>query len=340
MKAKNDLTPLESGILKKVIDLYITTGSPVSSRTIRDRYRLDSSTANIRKTLHLLEEKGYLFKPHISAGRIPSDMGYRDYVDGIRVAQPLGRKVAEDVRHSIGQEWGDVRDVMYRTSRLISGITRCMGLIMGVMHSYGNVGRLRIVQLEGCGGLVMLSMSAGLERKIFVEFPKRYMPHVIDRAVQIINERISGYPVEEAHQRLEFLFKECDGIEKEITEVLSREAEELFDAPYRLEFHFDGFGKDEELSELQNPRLLQNLVRIMGEKNLMLSVLKERMHDDIVITIGKENLENELEDFSLITRKFNTCDYNGVFGVLGPTRMSYDLVLSLLTMLGAEFQSR
>ncbi|MCI0481672.1 MAG: heat-inducible transcriptional repressor HrcA [Candidatus Dadabacteria bacterium] len=340
MTTKNELTPLESVILRKVIDLYITTGSPVSSRTVRDIYKLDSSTANIRKVLHSLEEKGYLFKPHVSAGRIPSDMGYRKYVDGIRIAQPLGRKVAEDVMHRMGQEWGDVRDVMSRTSRLISGITRCMGLIMGVMHSYGNVSRLRIVQLEGTGALVILSMSAGMERKIYVEFPKRYMPHVMDRAAQIINERISGYPVEQAHQRLEFLLKECDGMEREITEVLSSEAEELFDTPYRLEYHFDAFSRDEEVSDLRNPRLLQNLVRIMGEKSLMLGVLKERMHEDIVITIGKENQENELEEFSLITRKFSTSDYDGVFGVLGPTRMSYDLVLSLLTMLGAEFQSR
>ncbi len=340
MMLENDVTPFEASILRNVIDLYIETGKPVSSRTLKTKYRLIGSTANIRKILHLLEGKGYLFKPHISAGRIPSDRGYRCYVDGMTSIKPLGRKVVEEVRKKIGQEWGDIRDVMYRTSRLLGEMTSCMGLMMSIFHSYGDVERIRIIPLEGKTALVVLSMSQGDDRKVIIEFPGRYRNHVIDRAVQIINERIAGYPLEEAHQRLEIFIRETDGVEREITEGIASEADYLFDRPYDLQYHFDGFGDSSETNEMKDPKRLRSLVKIMGERSLMLSFMKNRINDEVMITIGSENFLEELEGFSVITRRFAASSCDGVFGVLGPTRMSYGLVLSLLSMMGQELQSR
>ncbi len=336
MTVENGLNNVETSILKYVTELYIDAGKPVSSRTLKTEYGLKWSTANIRKVMHILEEKGYLYKPHVSAGRIPSDRGYRTYVDNLAEVRPLSRHLAEEVRNRIGRDWDDLREIMYSASRVLGGMTNCMGLMMSVLHSYGNIDRLRIVQLEGRHGLVILSMRGGSDRKVLIEFPERYRPHIIDRAVHIINERIAGYPLEEAHSRLELYVKEIDGIERAIAESVASEADYLFDRPYQLQYHLDGFGSVPGADLLEDPRNLHNLLKIMGARRLMLSFMKDRIGSDIMITIGKENQLEELEGFSVITKRFSASAYDGVFGVLGPTRMSYSLVLSLLEMMGRE----
>ncbi|MBN2184411.1 MAG: heat-inducible transcription repressor HrcA [Candidatus Krumholzibacteriota bacterium] len=336
MTVENDLNNVETALLRYVTELYIRAGRPVSSRTLKSKYSLKWSTANIRKVMHVLEEKGYLFKPHVSAGRIPSDRGYRTYVDNLTEVKPLSRQLAEEVKNRIGRDWEDLRDIMYSASRVLGGMTNCMGLMMSILHSYGDIDRLRIIQLEGKHGLVILSMRGGSDRKILIEFPERYRPHIMDRAVHLINERIAGYPLEEAHGRLEIYVKEIDGIEREIAVSVASEADYLFDLPYQLQYHLNGFGSVPGVDELEDPRHLHNLLKIMGARRLMLSFMKDRIHNDVMITIGRENHLEELEGFSVITKRFRAETYDGVFGVLGPTRMSYDLVLSLLDMMGQE----
>ena len=338
MVAGTDLTPSEIKMLNYVVDLYIKTGKPVSSRMIKRQYRLKDSTANIRKILHDLEERGLIYKPHVSAGRVPTDTGYRKYVDGMKTVHPAGGLVVETIRLKIGQDWSDIRDLMSRTSRLLSELTNYMGLMMGIYASACIVAKLRIVQLGGGRGLVILTLLPEQERHVYVELPKFYPEHVIDKAVQIINERIAGYHLGEAPMRLASFLKDGTGIEREIAEVVSREADYLFDWPFYLSHCFIGLESPVELPELSDPRILKNLVRIMGERHLMLSAMKSRLEKDVEITIGSENEMNELSDFSLVTRRFEIDNYDGVLGILGPTRMQYNRVLSLLIRMAAELQ--
>ena len=332
------LTPIETKMLNYVVELYIRTGIPVSSRMIKRFYHLEESTANIRKVLHNLEERGLLYKPHVSAGRLPADPGYRRYVDGIKTVSPVGGLVVDSIRTRIGQEWNDIRDLMSRTSRLLSELTNYMGLIMGLFIGGSVVKRLRIVQLDGGKGLLLLSLFPGNERRVYVDLPKKYPIRVIERALQIINERIAGYPLEEAPARLASFLKDSAGLEREIAEVVYEETEYLFDWPFDLSYSFMGFERKPGLPELSDPRILQNLVRIMGEQHLMLDAMKRRLGEETTITIGSENDMAELNDFSLVTRKFRIDNYDGLLGILGPTRMQYDMVLSLLERMAEELQ--
>ncbi len=317
-------------MLRNVIDLFIETGQPVSSKMIKSRYRLDESTANIRKVLYRLEDMGFLYKPHVSAGRVPSDEGYRVYVDDIRTVNPVNRQFAEKIRRRIGQDWSGIRDVMSVTSQLLSEFTNYMGLTMGIMHSHTIIEKLEIVQLEGQGGLIVLTLVPDMVRKVYMEFSKVYPAYIFDRAAQMINERISGHPLEKAPERLDNFLREAAGMEREIAAAVSRETEYLFDWPYDLKYYYRGFEKRIDNQELNNPKILQNLVRLMGEKSIMLNVLKNRLEADVSVTIGKENRVRELEDFAIVTRRFKAADCDGLLGVLGPTRMAYKLVLALL----------
>ena len=114
------------------------------------------------------------------------------------------------------------------------------------------------------------------------------------------------------------------------------EAEHLFNWAYDIKYYFRGLDKSFDLPELNSTRVLQNLIRIMGERNLMLKVMKNRMKHDSLVTIGSENELKELEDFSIITHKFNAGESEGLLGILGPTRMTYGLVLSILQKMAEE----
>ncbi len=334
----HDISPPERELLKRVVDLYIETGRPVSSRMLKRYYGLETSTAYIRRVLHLLEDKGYLYKPHISAGRIPSDAGYRLYVNDIKDITLLSGKVVREIRRRIGQDLNDIREVMLRTSYLLGELTNYMGFMLGVFNYEHLVQKLRIVQLEGTVGFVILTLHPRQERKALVRFPKRYRPHIIDRAVQIINERIAGFPLAEASERLENVTKDGSGLEREIAQAVCGEAEYLFDLAYDLQYSFKGLDKHADLPELREPRVLRNLVRIMGERHLMLSVMRNRLNHEMVVTIGRENGFEELADFSIVTHRFSVGDHRGFLGVLGPTRMSYQRVLALLSATAGELR--
>jgi heat-inducible transcriptional repressor len=336
MQEKGIISSDEIRILRNVIDLFVETGEPVSSKMIKSRFRLEESTANIRKILHRLEDMGFLYKPHISAGRIPSDEGYRLYVDDIKTLYPLNRRLGERIRRRIGQDWGDIRDVMAVTSQLLSEFTSYMGLTMGIMHSRSIIERLEIIQLEARGGLIVLTLVPDMVRKVYVEFSKDYPSYILERAVQVINERIAGHPLERAPERLDSFLREASGMEREIATAVSREAEFLFDWPYDFKYHYRGSEKQIDRKELNDPRVLQNLVRLMGERSIMLGVLKSRLEENVSVTIGRENKVQELEDFAIVTRRFKAADCDGLLGVLGPTRMSYKLVLALLNRTAEE----
>ena len=328
----------EIRMLRHVVDCFVATGEPVSSRMLKSRCRLAESTAHIRNTLHRLEELGFLYKPHISAGRIPSDSGYRLYVDQLGAVNALSRPLAERVRRRIGRDWRDVRDVMAITSQLLGELTSYMGLSMGIKRSRSVVERLEIARLQSRGGLIVLTLIPDAVRKIYVEFSKDHPPAVVDRAVQLINERIAGHPLENAPERLDAFLRETTGMEREIAGAVSREAEYLFDWPYDLRYYFGGSEKPESRQELGDPRVLQNLVRIMGERSIMLNALKGGLGSDVSITIGRENRIRELEPFAIVTRRFQASECDGILGILGPTRMAYGLVLALLERTTEELQ--
>lgn len=338
MTSPTPITPYEIEVLTNIIDMFVATGRPVSSRSLKERYRLDSSSANIRRILHKLEEDGYLFKPHVSAGRMPSDRGYRLYVDRIRTVTPLSYRLMEEIRRKIGKDWDDLRDIMGRTSRLLSELTNYMGLIMGIFYSSVIVEGLKIVQLEGAGGLVILHLKSSAIRKVYVDFPKRYPAYLIDRAVQMINERIADRPLEEAPQKLDIFLRNSEGAELEIVGAISAEGEELFDWAYDIKYYFKGIENLSENPELSDLKILRNLVALMGKRGLILKVLKNRLKHEKLVTIGGENDLEELEGLSIVTRRFRTGDCSGLLGILGPTRMAYRSVLSLLSGMAEELQ--
>lgn len=331
-----ELDEVQLDLLRKLVALHIRTGYPVSSGALKRLFGLQMSTANIRKILHELEERGFLYKPHVSAGRVPSDLGYRAYVDSIGEMELRDRELLDKIRLRLGQDWDDIKDLMTRTSQLLSELTDYLGLMMGVLQPGICIEGLRIFQLEAMRGLIVVNLESGIERKVYVEFPKDYKPQAVHRAELMLNERIAGHSLTEAPNIIESFLREQQGNEKEIVEVLADETDFLFDWGYDVRFYFKGIEQSLELPEYSNPRILQNLVRLMGARHMMINVLKRRLPHTKLVTIGRENDLEELSEFTLATRKFVAGGCGGLLGILGPMRMPYEKVLFLLDSMAEE----
>jgi heat-inducible transcriptional repressor len=330
MEIMSSIGDYDSEMLTRVIDLYISTGKPVSSRKLREMYNLNVSTAKIRMILHHLEESGLLYKPHISSGRMPTDLGYRVYVNEIKGENYISRRFIEMIATKIRKDWFDVREVMTRTSRLLSDLTNYMGLVMGKFTPSLIVEGIKIYRKESNRGIVVIKLKKMEKKVIHIEFARRYPARVIDYAVQMVNENVVGYPMEEAVDRLRFLTGHRVGDESEITKIISREMDQLFSSSIDLMYHFENNPDQIATLELNEPKALKNLVRIMGERTLLIDLMMRRMKEELMVTIGSENELKEFENFSIVTKKFTTPVGEGLLGVLGPTRMSYGMVMELL----------
>jgi heat-inducible transcriptional repressor len=151
-----------------------------------------------------------------------------------------------------------------------------------------------------------------------------------------MNERISGCSLDEAETRLAECGRELAGAEREIALIVAGESWYLFGGDYDLEYYFGRMEPTGDMPELQDPRMLRALVTLMGEKELMLGVLRKRIGRGVMVTIGEENDIDELKRFSVVTRAIPKGRCEGLLGVLGPTRMSYRSVLSLLEGMAGE----
>ncbi|MCD6379915.1 hypothetical protein J7M07_05660, partial [bacterium] len=259
-------------------------------------------------------------------------------VDSIKEGELLGKHIIEEIRDGIGRDFGDLRDIMLRTSKLLGELTNYMGLMMGIFHSYGFIIRLEIVQNEGTRGLVILKLSSGMKRSAYVEFPKHYPSYVLSEANRLINDRVSECPLEEAVERLKDFIKESVGLEREITECVTMKSDNLFDWPYDLKYYIGDMNLPRYIPEFKDPLVLQDLVTIMGQRELMLNIMKKRMRQNFTITIGSENQTLELNKFSVVTRSFGKENNKGLLGIVGPTRMSYKLVFPILNRMAEELE--
>src|SRR5438445_597336 len=168
-------TPLserERQVLEAVIDAYVQTAEPAASRTVAKRLGLGLSPATIRNTISDLEEKGYLYHPHTSAGRIPTDIAYRVYVDSLMHPSAITRTQADQIREELSGERSAVDQLLYRAAQVLGVLTRELGVAVGPSLENAVLERLELIQVSSERLLLVLTLKSGVMRTIFVESPE------------------------------------------------------------------------------------------------------------------------------------------------------------------------
>jgi len=330
------LTDREQRVLDAVIRTYVETAEPAGSRTVAKRFQLGVSPATVRNTMADLEDKGFLFHPHTSAGRVPTDRAYRYYVDTLMRPRRMTTAEARKLRRDLGE--GETGGPL---ERLVRRATQAMGLLTGelgvaIAPSVDEVvlERLELLALAAEKVLLVLTLGNGIVRTVYVDLPLTVPRETLVAVTVVLNERLSGQTMAEIRQTLPARLRDAapgeDGPATELLNIFLQSGDDFFDLSGD-EVHLGHASVLASQPEFESGPQLRGLIELTEQRELLASVLTSRPRDSqLQISIGTENETPELSGFTLVTGEYRVGDLAGVIGVIGPTRMPYDRVVTIV----------
>jgi heat-inducible transcriptional repressor len=324
-------------ILRTIIDTYVGDGVPVSSQRVREAGRFQMSTATIRSCMVALERAGYITKAHVSSGRIPTDEGYRARVDELQSDGAwLGTDGLAEVRDGLRGEIHDVNGLMLQVSQLLGTLSRNVAVVYGAIVQESRVRSVKLFPVEGDRVVVVVSLSPEHERTLTLRLSRPVAGEAVASAGASVNRLAAGRTLEETRRMLGEAVRDNVTDEGIVAgEIASRRDEIFFEAP-AIELCVEERSRVLEQPELSDPRTLQLLLRILHDREYLTAVLAGRAPDRTEVTIGSEHGDAVLRPFSLVTAGYRMGAARGVLGIIGPTRMRYDLALSLVRATSRE----
>jgi heat-inducible transcriptional repressor len=318
-------------ILHAVVTDYIQTAEPVGSRTISRRYRMDLSAATIRNEMADLEEMGYLSQPHTSAGRIPSQSGYRFYVDYLMNQAELTVQEEEYIRRLFLQleKMREIDQIIQQTARILSQLTNYTSLILGPLFSRSAFKQLRLIPLDGNKALAVLITDAGFIKNSLIDLPRALSEEELHRIVSCLNEQMAGLTIESlTASRL----RQLRGTLYDRLDILNQALAMLEEVRNENEnrVYLGGTSNILNQPEFQDLIKVRNLLSLF-EGYRRFNFLLETPMEGVTIRIGTENSLQEMNECSLVTATYLLHGHPvGAVGVLGPTRMEYARVVTMI----------
>lgn len=319
-------------VLKAIVDDYIVSAEPVGSRTIARRYNLGVSPATIRNEMADLEETGYIIQPHTSAGRIPSDKGYRFYVDVIMEPSPIPDHERNGIRNRVSSHRQEIDLLIQETSRLLALMTNYIAVVLSPRVHRCTIEHIQLISLDESRILVILVLYPGIVQNRIVRVQTKYDPVTLHRISRQLTAKLQGisYPNIGTGLIREIIseFNEIGGA------VLDIIINELSDSKNE-QIYLNGTIQIFEQPEFKDIERAKGLLSLLEEKEEVSSLISNLSNvTGIRITIGHENPRTEIQECSVITSPY--CiggEVIGAIGVIGPTRMEYARVYSIVELL-------
>ena len=333
-----DLSERERQVLDAVVRTYVDSAEPAGSRTLAKSFDLGVSPATVRNTMSDLETKGYLFHRHTSAGRIPTDQAYRFYVDRIMRPQPLTEVERERLAHEmeIGAS-SAVERLVQRATWALSLLSRELGVAIAPSLEEAIIERLELIQVSSAKILMVMSIRSGFVHTVYVDLPGEVQADVLASVTQVLNERLAGLTLQEIRETLPERLRDTGmgdgGGADELLNIFIQSSDELFDWTPLQEgkVHLGQTSVLAAQPEFNTGERLKGLIELTEQRALLADVLGNREHKGgLKITIGSENPEEALSDFTLVTAEYRVGPLKGVIGVIGPTRMPYEKVIAIV----------
>ncbi len=334
MTAPESLNDRQLKVLEAVIQSYVETAEPAGSHAVARRSALGVSSATIRNTMSELEEKGYLYHPHTSAGRIPTDRGYRTYVDGILRPAPPSSAERERLRRELHlHPVGAVEDILRRAAQVLGVLTQELGVAVGPVLDQVVLERLELMPVASDRLLLVFNLRSGVVRTIFVQVPSTLAPDAVQQVGRILNERLSGLTLSEIRATLPERLRDAGSADhRDLLNIFIARGEDLFDLRDENVSVVLGSARmlaDQPEFAASNARM-RELLELTETRETLASALDARSRLGVTVTIGGENADPRLAGFTLVTSSYRTGEAAGVIGVMGPTRMPYDKIVSLV----------
>jgi heat-inducible transcriptional repressor len=339
--ASEELTNRERRVLDAVIRIYVETAEPAGSRTLSQRSGLGVSPATIRNTMSDLEEKGFLFHPHTSAGRVPTHKAYRMYVDHLMATTALQATAEADrlVEHMgmTARGASPIETILRRAAQTLGILTQELGVALGPRLGDSTLRSLDLVRVASDRLLMVLALEGGVMRSVFVEVPGDIADIALTEVTTVLNERLAGLTLEQIRTSLAARLRDSSPTlaSAELLNIFVQEAESLFDGGLVVGDSAVVLGQPSLLAEqpeFSGAERMRRLIELTERPQALAEALRKRSDaPGVSITIGAEHSDPRLDEFTVVTSEYKAGSLTGVIGVIGPTRMPYDKVISLVT---------
>jgi heat-inducible transcriptional repressor len=308
------------GVLRAIVEDYVSTNEPVGSKAIVDRHNLDVSPATIRNDMAALEEQGYIAQPHTSAGRIPTDKGYRLFVDRLSGVKPLSGAERRAIETFLAGAY-DLDDVVTRTVRLLAQLTRQVAVVQYPSLSRSAVRHVELVPLAENRLLLVLITNTGRVEQRSVELPGQIGEQEAAHLRAVLNASLDGRWLADVPGIIAGVPDRLAPADRaNAAAVLSMILESV------LERHDEKvvFGGTANLAVSDFSRSLREVLEALEEQVVLIRLLGEVAEPSVTVRIGSENAFEGLRDTSVVAAGYGAGDQAlARLGVLGPTRMDY-----------------
>lgn len=320
-------------ILKAIIKTYLETGEPVGSRTISKYTDLSLSSATIRNEMSDLEEMGYIVQPHTSAGRIPSDKGYRFYVD--QIMQEKDQEVTE-VKELMIQRVDRLELVLKKLAQLLAKNTNYAAMISGPQYHRNKLKFIQLSQMDPRKLLVVTVVEGNLIRNKVVSVDEEIGPEELLNLNIMLNSSLNGLTIEEINLGVISRLKEQAGTHRQVIDLVLNEVAEVIRADEEdLQIYTSGATNIFKYPELSDGEKASQLISTLEQKELLQELITDvndtESDKGIQVYIGEETPLQTMKDCSVVTANYDLGEgIRGTIGIIGPKRMDYDKVLGTL----------
>ena len=335
--ASTELSDRERQVLEAVVRSYVETAVPAGSRTISRRFGIAVSPATIRNTMVDLEEKGFLYHPHTSAGRIPTDKAYRLYVDALIRVAPLSTRDRGKLAKQIGGGGSAIESILRRAAQSLGVLSQELGVALGPRLDQAVLRRLELVRLSAERMILVLTLEGGAVRTIFIEVRGEIADEAITEVQLVLNERLAGLSLAAVRLTLAARLRDASptGGATELLNIFVQEGEQLFEVATSGDEETVVLGQASVLAEkpeFASGESMKRLIALTDTRVHLAQLLRDRASTPgVSITIGDEHGSPLLGGLTLVTAEYRAGALTGVIGVIGPTRMPYEKVIALVT---------
>ena len=322
-------------ILRAIVSEHVTTGEPVGSRHVVEAASLDVSAATVRNDMAALEEMGYIHQPHTSAGRVPTDRGYRSFVDHVDagiVDEAKREAIAASLEGS-----GDTEDVLLRATHVLSQLTHLVSLVIAPTVASSRLKLLELVSLAPHAVLLIAVTDTGRVEKRLIELAKPVTEADVERAGQVLNEAVRGERVTTLATVVERVATEAPTELRALLHAVS-DASAGLEEP-RTDHVFVGGAASLADREGLTRQDLSRVLELLEERVTLARLLAESAQvEQPIVRIGEEHDVEGLQTTTLVAQGYRVVSA-GSLGVLGPTRMDYTGVLATVKLVADELQA-
>ena len=331
-----DMDDRKLRILQAIIDDYILTGVPVGSRTISKKYDMGLSSATIRNEMSDLEELGFLDQPHVSAGRIPSAKAYRLYVDTLLKTGKIPDDSPASMRSLFSGRIHQMEDVIDHAAQVISSLTHYTAVVLSPKGEQPRIQTVQLVQVSRETALVVIVTDQGVIRDSVIRIGGQMDSDTLYAISRTLTEELRGVTLQEACQRMPEISERISGNNRVLQELYGLLSDGQR-SPGRTHMAVGGTSNMLAYPEYSDVDKARNFLSLIETRDKLADIIRGNGEMSFTVRIGPETGVPEMTDCSIVTAAYSTRGgQQGTIGVIGPTRMQYSKVLSILNIIGHQ----